>query len=285
MLRERFILHWQSVRPVPKVTIDFGDGRRLERTLTGNSIHYILDTEGRVIDALPGLYGFWPFFRGLENAEEVFKQLQGQNDEGRRLALFNYHRARIDAITAAWVADTGKTGGKIPDSLVTRTSKGTPSATEVARTAMTKSFTELDILKSMTRDANLLGKVTDEAAWQKIAALHAADAVLDSRSQALIKRQTASLFAASGAPVATEAKLTNLVGNFQRLVALDSVRNEYVLHTKIHAWLTAGLGVDDVNALNEKVYAELFLTPSSDPWLGLLSPEVYTAIEGGGISR
>ncbi|MBW4577419.1 MAG: hypothetical protein KME08_19470, partial [Aphanothece sp. CMT-3BRIN-NPC111] len=35
VLRDRFILHWQSVRPVPKVTIDFGDGRKLERTLTG----------------------------------------------------------------------------------------------------------------------------------------------------------------------------------------------------------------------------------------------------------
>ena len=73
MLRERFILHWESVRPVPRVTIDFGDGRKLERTLTGNSIHYILDAEGRPLDALPGLYGFWPFFRGLEHAEEVFK--------------------------------------------------------------------------------------------------------------------------------------------------------------------------------------------------------------------
>jgi len=39
LLRDRFILHWQSERPVPKVTIDFGDGRKLEQTLTGNSIH------------------------------------------------------------------------------------------------------------------------------------------------------------------------------------------------------------------------------------------------------
>jgi len=28
-LRDRFVLHWQSERPVPKVTVDFGDGRRL----------------------------------------------------------------------------------------------------------------------------------------------------------------------------------------------------------------------------------------------------------------
>src|SRR5207302_894835 len=56
-LREHFILHWESVRPVPKVSIDFGDGRKLERTITGNSIHYILDCDGHIIDALPGLYG------------------------------------------------------------------------------------------------------------------------------------------------------------------------------------------------------------------------------------
>ena len=71
MLRDEFVLHWQSVRPVPKVTIDFGDGRKLERTLTGNSIHYVLDSDGRPIDALPGLYGPQAFLRGLENARSV----------------------------------------------------------------------------------------------------------------------------------------------------------------------------------------------------------------------
>src|SRR5689334_14281127 len=44
VLRDRFVLHWHSVRPVPRVTIDFGDGRRLVRTLTGNSVHLVLDS-------------------------------------------------------------------------------------------------------------------------------------------------------------------------------------------------------------------------------------------------
>jgi hypothetical protein len=56
LLRERFILHWHSVRPVPTVTIDFGDGRTLVRTLTGNSLHLVLDPSGHPIDALPGLF-------------------------------------------------------------------------------------------------------------------------------------------------------------------------------------------------------------------------------------
>src|SRR3954465_9116645 len=52
-LREHFILHWKSVRPAPRVTIDFGDGRKLERTITGNSIHYVLDSNGLFVDGLP----------------------------------------------------------------------------------------------------------------------------------------------------------------------------------------------------------------------------------------
>ena len=56
-LREQFILVWCSERPVPVVTIDYGDGRSLKRTLTGNSIHYILDSNGAIIDALPGIFG------------------------------------------------------------------------------------------------------------------------------------------------------------------------------------------------------------------------------------
>src|SRR5262249_5911580 len=42
-LRDHFVLHWKSVRPVPHITIDFGDGRKMDRTITGNSIHYVLD--------------------------------------------------------------------------------------------------------------------------------------------------------------------------------------------------------------------------------------------------
>lgn len=55
ILGERFVLHWQSVRPVPILTLDFGD-RRIEKTITGNSLHAVLDAEGRPVDALPGLF-------------------------------------------------------------------------------------------------------------------------------------------------------------------------------------------------------------------------------------
>ena len=46
-LRANYVLHWKSVRPAPKLTIDFGDGRQMRRTITGNSVHYVLDSRGR----------------------------------------------------------------------------------------------------------------------------------------------------------------------------------------------------------------------------------------------
>jgi hypothetical protein len=70
-LRRDFVLHWQSVRPVPKVTIDFGDGRRIERTLTGNSVHLVLDRDGRPVDALPGLMTADVFLAELAQAHAL----------------------------------------------------------------------------------------------------------------------------------------------------------------------------------------------------------------------
>ena len=55
-LDENWVLHWSSERPAPRVEIDMGDGRVLTRTITGNSIHYALDADGKPIDALPGLW-------------------------------------------------------------------------------------------------------------------------------------------------------------------------------------------------------------------------------------
>jgi hypothetical protein len=61
-------------------------------------------------------------------------------------------------------------------------------------------------------------------------------------------------------------------------VALDTIRNEYLLRSKLYGWLIQASPQLDLAELNDKVYAELFLTPSTDPWLGLLSKDVYTGL-------
>jgi hypothetical protein len=78
-LRENFISHLQTVQPVTKVTIDFGDGRKLERTIIGNSIHHILDSSGHPIDPIPGLYGLKAFPKQLKQAEVIAAVLSNRS--------------------------------------------------------------------------------------------------------------------------------------------------------------------------------------------------------------
>ena len=275
VLRDRFVLHWQSVRPVPIITIDFGDGRRLERTITGNSIHYVLDSAGRPIEALPGLYGPKAFLRGLANAEGLFKSLVGKNGQEKDLALRSYYVVSNNKLSVAWVTDIANSGGKVPESfIVEKGPNGEVSAINVAPLAITKSGIERNILFAMTRTSEALGKITGEAAWRKIAALHASDAILDSRSIALMKRQNPSL---------AEKQFAAMLQKFQDAIALDTVRNEYLMHPRLYAWLVQDPDRTDLAKFNEKVYAKLFLTPKSDPWLGLLAADVYTGIDNGGI--
>jgi hypothetical protein len=62
---------------VPKVTIDFGDGRTLERTLFGNVATYVTLADGRVIDVVPGLVDPVEYRRRLEAAERLHSYAAG----------------------------------------------------------------------------------------------------------------------------------------------------------------------------------------------------------------
>jgi hypothetical protein len=126
----------------------------------------------------------------------------------------------------------------------------------------------------------------DDELWQAIADLHREDVQLDANSVALMREefpaaQLAGRLAESKMRV--EDPILRLVRAFEDSIALDAVRNEYLLHRRIHEEFAAGKPVTaNVDALNEWVYSALFLTPSSDPWLGLAPADVYTALESDG---
>ena len=73
-LRETFVLFWHNQRDLPRSTIEFPDGRRIEQTRTGNSVHYVLDSNMRVIEVMPGLVSPLSFRAFLRNGENRFKQ-------------------------------------------------------------------------------------------------------------------------------------------------------------------------------------------------------------------
>jgi hypothetical protein len=278
-LKENFILHWQTVRPVPKVTIDFGDGRKLERTITGNSIHYILDSSGRPIDAIPGLYGPKAFLKQLQQAQIIAKDLGKQNGEKYTILLQQYHQRRLDHIQNQWRTDLSKLGIQSPPRLIelTNNSSSSPSAALAGSLAVSKSVVERPILNSIQPEiSKTSSEILDQATWNRLARLYQNDAKLDRNSIALI--------ADKKLPNTTDKNdLSKVIRNFETVMALDTVRNEYMLHRQIHQWFVNENSTSDVNQLNEKVYAELFLTPSSDPWLGLVNNDTYSAIDNGGI--
>ncbi len=47
---------WEMVREVPIITIDFGKGNVLTRTLHGNILTSVCTADGMMLDALPGIY-------------------------------------------------------------------------------------------------------------------------------------------------------------------------------------------------------------------------------------
>jgi hypothetical protein len=86
--------------------------------------------------------------------------------------------------------------------------------------------------------------------------------------------------------VRVEDPLLRMLASLQVSVAQETIQNEYNLHRQIHQWFaTAQPQVRAFEPLNDRVYAELFLTPRSDPWLGLVPPDAYPALDGDGLAQ
>ena len=283
-LRDKYILHWQTVRPAPKITIDFGDGRKLERTITGNSIHYILDAAGRPIDAIPGLYAPKAFLRQLQLSQIAVRELNQRTGTEWETYLRKYHSSRIQAIQSQWTGDLNKLGIRMNTRLGnTSNTNPSPSAIVAGNVAVSKSRVEMPIVSrietAVPGNGNTIPEIADSAIWNRIAQLYRADAKLDKNSLALIQ---AKKFYSTNNSANSLQRLTN---NFESAMALDTVRNEYILHSQIHQWFVQGSDTKSVDKLNEKVYSQLFLTPNSDPWLGLLPSDTYSAIDNDGVRK
>jgi hypothetical protein len=288
LLRDKYVLHWESVRPVPKITIDFGDGRKVQQTITGNSIHYILDKTGQPIDALPGLYAPQAFKRHLNQGAEFVAKYHQLADRERQGALNEYHQIQLNSLQANWKQDLDKLGVNLPLPKSMAPLSINPSAEDAGRIALSKMTVESPILqrtRAFSGRTNILKQATDDPLWVKLGELHQQDATLSENSRELIRRkqpQLASLYAAEKSNPSD--RIPELVNKFQKLIAIDSIRNEYLLHSQLHQWMIGSrFGSMNVESLNTRVYDQLFLTPNSDRWLGLMPGDGYTGIDRDGI--
>ncbi|MCA8969003.1 MAG: hypothetical protein KDC95_04445 [Planctomycetes bacterium] len=104
-MSENFECAWQELRPVPKASIDFGNGRVLKRTLAGNVATWICmptaspastsdanDPANRVIDVIPALFTIEHYQARLAAAHALHGEVRDLDDATTVLA--DWHRQR-----------------------------------------------------------------------------------------------------------------------------------------------------------------------------------------------
>jgi hypothetical protein len=89
---------WESVRPVPIVRIDFGNGNFLTRTLHGNILTSVCTADGLVLDALPGIYTESAYLHQLDLLLHLAKLAQSAPAGEREARIVAYHRGQADLL-------------------------------------------------------------------------------------------------------------------------------------------------------------------------------------------
>jgi hypothetical protein len=277
-MRKNFVLHWRSVRPVPKLVIDFGDGRKMERTLTGNSIHYVLSPDGQVVDAIPGVYGPAAFLKQLTRGVSAASILIRTKPDDRRIEeLRSYHRTRVAELEREWQNDVQRAGLQTPPSREIPKPTGlAPSAQAAAAASISKALVvERPMLRGLSHPW-ALESIGNDPGWSAIARLYQDETSLDMSTRRLMTRKD---------PALRGRVMAMAINGFQFAIAEDTVRDEYVYHAAIHRWLAGSGPMPTVDALNDRVYAELFLTPGWDQWLGLRPASSYSGIDNDGLLK
>jgi len=264
-LRDHFVLYWTSERPVPTVTIDFGDGRVLHRTITGNSIHYLLDETGRPLDALPGLYAPKAFLAQLREMTWLYDQWSHAPASDREERLRTYHGMRVRSAAQTQT-----------DAAARRARLQQPAyAWETSGLAISKSGGEAAMFGKISFGMNSIVR-SAQTLTERV--LPGDDfSAIDDNALALIREKRAPLHE-------SPESLARVIESFRRTLAADTLQNEYVLRPQIHRFFMEDPRLQFAY-LNARVYAEVFRTPAEDPWLGLRSDQTFTALAAEGVEQ
>ncbi|MGH1343609.1 MAG: hypothetical protein ACRBN8_18775 [Nannocystales bacterium] len=296
VLRENFVLHWSSERDVPVVEITFGDGRSIKTTTTGNSIHYLLDAERMVLDAAPGLYTPGGFKRVLEEMRTLAQQVGEQGAEGGDLVRAHHGRAQAQAQVelARWWKDYAMSAepALLSNSLdrfvlgpKPRLASASVGALDAQRTTASKAMIEAPTLRALgvretpppPNERNL------DRMLAELTGTGTLTVSLSEPTLALIRRDRPRRPGESESD--HEARILAMMRRFQSSIITDELKNEYDLRLSLHGWLADDQTDRSLEVFNERVYRELFLTPASDPWLGLVDNETYDGLVEAGVTR
>ncbi len=274
-LRDHFVLHWESERLVPIATIDFGDGRVIRQTITGNSIHYVLSSEGMVVDALPGLYTPDAFLAHLASALQAFTSgpvpsrfeatpvvaRRHQDSELRKIVYFR---------TTYGLTPLAGEGERLAQ--VQREAARPPPAAQAVDRALSKTRAEARVVRDL--GSFVAGPPRhDVVDWNALAVRRSGFSPVSDVLTPLVRAQIRA-----SQPTASESDLVETMRQFSVSMAADTFMNELELRPRVLRWIHDGGGLAELQTLNARVYDELFLTPASDPWLGLLPDSTFRGV-------
>jgi len=288
-LRDNFILYWSSERPVPRVTIDFGDGRKIVRTTTGNSAHYVMDEHGHVLDVLPGLYAPSVFRMQLVKSLELARSVRGKGDKELLDAVMAFHRDALDEADKQFAAVAGTDYLRRRGRLASAADIGAPAIEQAQRATYAKYVAEVADLAKIGINAGAI-EPTDVAQWATIGqkvwnvgldtpkkltrATVPEPILLDAQSVAMVGRLRA------GNPQALP--MGALLARLEQNIMADSAANEFRLRRSIRLQLASGR-TPDFQSLNDWIYTHVFHTPKTDAWLGLLENTDFTGLPADGV--
>ncbi|HUQ05340.1 MAG TPA: hypothetical protein VM261_22715 [Kofleriaceae bacterium] len=283
LLREEFVLHVSSERDVPRITVDYGDGRTLQSTITGNSAHYILDAEGRPLDVLPGLYSPQVFRQELGATLAMYGAIKGTVGRERDAALLAYHQAAAQGAMERWQqmplaqGDNGKIRWLSKDEIGKRR---VAAAVAAQRVTVSKAMVEVPMMRTVDLGVDPGTIPDDTGLWVDIYnEMWKAKGrrVLDNNARALVD---------SMLTVDRDARARILVG-LEKTIAADTAINESRLRPQIRAYfvqqLAGGAAAPGFAELNTWVYANVFHAPATDQWMGLLPTDTFTGLPGGAV--
>ena len=161
-INRNFEAVWESVRPVPIVRVDFGNGTVLTRTLHGNIATYVCSAQGQVLDILPGIYEPQSYLHALGQFRLLHNYVVRAKENGAA-RLKEYHEGQMQALKdhqapPQFINSAGMTKASIERSLlaVLVPAKQTPSVTTAVKKSDSRpSSADVALWKALTEDTRI----------------------------------------------------------------------------------------------------------------------------------
>lgn len=296
LINEKFVPCWDSVRPVPRVTIDFGNGKSLVRTLAGNTVISICLPDGRPIDALPGVYTPADFKAQLQPTMDLFASLDWKQGRASHVSarVGEWHRARFVAGVQNEGRRTTLSKAAVESPLLQALgiqgmramSFGTPVSPPEPEPGAPPATQPEPMLRATVSKAVVQSVVLDRLAVVPPAAVPSVSAnpppspdpladprgafsLLSSRIEDASKRAATIRELRTNLNPATAAQPKTPEQLGQEAVEADSRINVQAIRPAVHLWFMANGALPNQRQLRDAMYKDLLHVPVDDPYLGL----------------